>query len=120
MPIGRRPTLLHYVLHALLLGRGAAFHTTDDALYATTQVAKLEAGRIALPPSANVTELLVEIGCSDLMTLDHDHLPRAPTAFLIAFEPMLDKYAVLLARGSQRMYVNKRNQPNGMAEVQNS
>ena len=70
MPIGRCPTLLHYVLHAFFLGRGAAFHTTDDALYATTQVAKLEAGRIALPPSANVTELLVEIGCSDLMTPD--------------------------------------------------
>ena len=31
-------------------------------------------------------------------------LERAPDAFLLAFEPLLDKYATLLARGGPRLH----------------
>lgn len=94
-----------------------AFHKTDTALYHTAQVANLQDGMLRVPTDENITELVIEIGCSDLHTLDDELLPSAPNAFLISFEPMLDKYAVLLARGSSRMYRNIRSLPSGAAEV---
>lgn len=76
---------------------------TDTALLATTQVAALEAGRLKVPK--NTTEIIMEVGCSDLATLDEAPIMRhRKSAFLVAFEPLLDKFAVLLARGSHRLH----------------
>lgn len=96
----------------------SGYHQTPDGLFATTQVAVLDNGHIRLPSSANVTRLAVEIGCSDLHTLDEEMLPFDPETFLISFEPVLDKYAVLLARAAQRFYSNVRNLANTSGEVQ--
>jgi hypothetical protein len=36
--------------------------------------------------------------------MDDEYLPHDTSAFLLAFEPLLDKYAVLLARGTARFH----------------
>lgn len=45
--------------------------------------------------------LVLEIGANTRNTLDRELLPQRPDAFLITFEPLLDKYAALLARNSR-------------------
>ena len=76
-----------------------------SALFAPLQIASLTSqGAIPMPP--DVEHVLMEIGCSDRHTLD-DVLGQRPRAFLIAFEPLLDKYAVLLARGTKRYHGTK-------------
>ena len=92
----RLATLLG-ALVALSLG----FSTTDSGIFVTTQVASLVDGYLQVPNGT--VELLVEIGCSDFNTLDETLLDKRRGAFLVSFEPMLDKYAVLLSRGSQRL-----------------
>jgi hypothetical protein len=72
-------------------------------LYAPLHLARL-ARRGSLRVPAGVTYALIEIGCSDLDTLDQQVLPREPSAFLISFEPLLDKFAVLTARGPARFH----------------
>lgn len=47
---------------------------------------------------------IIEIGCSDWDTLDDTEIDKHPGGFLISFEPLLDKYAVLLARGTRRYH----------------
>lgn len=61
-------------------------------------------GTVPMPP--DTSHLLIEIGCSDRHTID-EVLDHRPKAFLIAFEPLLDKYAVLLARGTTRYHGTK-------------
>ena len=57
-------------------------------------------GRLAI---ANDTDhLQIEIGCSNIDTLDHTFAGITPRDFLVSFEPMLDKYAELLAKGNGR------------------
>jgi len=73
---------------------------TATGLFASLQLAQLDAsGRLKLP--ANTTHLQLEIGCSNMATLDEspDFLD-AESDFLVSFEPLLDKYAELLARGN--------------------
>jgi hypothetical protein len=83
---------LHGELHAGKKG--------DGFLSAHIQLAALDRfGAIQMP--RNATHVLMEIGCSDFHTLDEDELPRDASAFLISFEPLIDKYAVLLSRGSR-------------------
>lgn len=79
-----------------------SFSKTDTALMVTTQVATLDKGKIKMPP--NVNKIILEIGCSDRDTADNDILPYHPNAFLVSFEPLLDKYSVLLARGTERYH----------------
>ena len=81
--------------------RSLGFSVTDSGVFVTTQVASLVDGHLRVPNSTR--ELLVEIGCSDFNTLDETLLEKRQGAYLVAFEPMMDKYAVLLSRGSQRM-----------------
>ena len=84
---------------------------TGDGLFATVKVARLGAGAILVPntcPMASGTSLnvLIEIGCSDVDTMDEDVLPLDNSSFqiLIVFEPLLvDKYATLTARGNTRI-----------------
>lgn len=69
-------------------------------LQASVHVAQLNAdGTLAgIPPSSKV---VIEIGANTRNTLDRELLPLDPSAFLISFEPLLDKYASLLARNSR-------------------
>lgn len=83
-----------------------AFLKTDSGLHVTTQVATLEHGTIKMP--GDTDGVIIEIGCSDRNTADNEILPYYPKGFLISFEPMLDKYAVLMARGTQRYHGSKR------------
>ena len=58
-------------------------------LMAQLQVAPLLNGALAAP---NGTEyVFMEIGTSDAYTADDEVLPHEPAAFLISFEPLLDK-----------------------------
>ena len=68
-----------------------------DALLVTSHVASLRDGVLAMPPGTS--SVLVEIGASDLNTMDEQELPSYPHSFLVSFEPLLDKYALLLAKG---------------------
>ena len=82
-----------------------AVTSSPEGLIAPVQVASVdEHGALFVPRTTK--EIFIEIGCSDRDTMDERELPASPNAFLIAFEPMIDKYAVLLARGSSR-YFNK-------------
>lgn len=74
---------------------------THDALLATTQVLSLTDGVITYPPQTDY--IAIEIGCSDRDTMDETWLPMHPRGFLVSFEPLLDKYAVLLSRGNMRI-----------------
>ncbi len=76
----------------------------DGQLLATTHIAMLSpGGSLRMPPRTEYA--LVEIGCSDWDTLDETELDRhRGRGFLVSFEPLLDKYAVLLARGTKRYH----------------
>jgi len=89
-------TLLLSVLHV------SSFSKTDTQLLASTQVAQLRNGKIVMPEDTD--GIIVEIGYSDRNTADDELLPQYPKSFLVSFEPMLDKYAVLLARGTRRYH----------------
>lgn len=81
-------------------GRSLGVSENGAGLFANVQVASLVNGRFAVPK--NTTELLVEVGCSNRNTMDQEVLPKRKSAFLFSFEPLLDKYATLLARGDFR------------------
>ena len=90
--------------------------STATAVRATLDVMELSNGRIPVP--ANLTGTMIEIGCNGhnlawdtpfgVKGIDgiEQHLPISQQlhVFLISFEPLLDKYAVLLARGTQRFF----------------
>lgn len=46
--------------------------------------------------------LLLEVGANTRNTLDRELLPCVPDAFLLTFEPLLDKYAARLAHRRMR------------------
>jgi len=81
---------------------GGGVHATADALYATLHVAHLNDGVVQVP--SRTRRIIMEVGCSDRDTMDNDELnkPLLNDTFLISFEPLLDKYATLLARGNVR------------------
>ena len=56
-------------------------------------------GSLALP--ARTSEVIIEIGANSRNTMDVDVLPNRTITFLLTFEPILDKYAALLARASK-------------------
>ena len=76
--------------------------SSDTALVASVQLASLQNGHIIVPNATRYA--LIEIGTSDRDTYDDGRLPSEPHAFLLAFEPLMDKYAVLLARGTTRQW----------------
>lgn len=79
-----------------------SLHKTDTKLFVDTQVAALEHGKLKMPSGTD--EVIIEIGCSDRNTADDEILPRMNRSFLISFEPLLDKYAILLAKGTKRYH----------------
>ena len=92
--------------NSVFLINALAFTKTDTQLMTTTQVATLEQGKIRVP--SDTDGIIIEMGCSDRNTADDEILPMYPKGFLVSFEPLLDKYAILLARGTERYYRNKR------------
>ena len=75
----------------------------QSALTASIQIAALDGnGTLAMP--ASIRHVLMEIGCSDRDTLDEQMLGTQEDGFLVSFEPQLDKFAVLLARGTTRAH----------------
>lgn len=88
---------------ALELGQPMVISETEStrSLLASVQVMRLDMmGRLLDVPKATAGAI-IEIGCSDFDTADQKLLPTDPNAFLLSFEPLLDKYAVLLARGTE-------------------
>lgn len=67
-------------------------------------------GTLAMPPS--IKYVMYEIGCSDRNTLDDASgggvLDSHPDAFLIQMEPLLEKYAALLARAAANFHGSAR------------
>eukprot|EP00316_Scyphosphaera_apsteinii_P001403 CAMPEP_0119306258 /NCGR_PEP_ID=MMETSP1333-20130426/7055_1 /TAXON_ID=418940 /ORGANISM="Scyphosphaera apsteinii, Strain RCC1455" /LENGTH=305 /DNA_ID=CAMNT_0007309515 /DNA_START=68 /DNA_END=982 /DNA_ORIENTATION=+ len=68
-------------------------------------IADLDAMGAVLMP-ANVRSVILEIGCSNRNTMDEEELDFYPRSFLISFEPLLDKYALLLSKAQRRYYPN--------------
>ena len=76
-----------------------AWHARDGALTAQIHLAALRPdGSLDVPRGLHV---VLEVGANSRNTLDRELLPRRPDAFLVTFEPLLDKYAALLARNSR-------------------
>ena len=77
----------------------------DGQLLATTHIAMLAPDGRSLRMPRRTEYVILEIGCSDWDTLDEKELDKHQgRGFLVSFEPLLDKYAVLLARGTQRYH----------------
>ncbi len=78
----------------------------STSLTANVEVAHLVdgTGRLKVPHAA--TSAIIEIGCSDFDTADETLLEKKEhsRAFLLSFEPLLEKYAVLLARGNKAFH----------------
>ena len=68
---------------------------TETKLFAKLHLVTLQKGIV---PMVGADHAVVEIGCSDRDTLDETDLPKDKRAFLLSFEPLIDKYATLLAR----------------------
>jgi hypothetical protein len=66
----------------------------------------------AIPYGAS--PILMEVGTSDRNTLDQELLPHMPSAFLVSFEPLVDKYARALARRTPSDKVKDSFEPLGM------
>ena len=82
---------------------------TNTSLTATMQIATLKKGKLLMPSSpTSPTTLIVEIGLSDRNTADEELLPHYPSSFLVSFEPLLDKFAVNLAKGTTRFHGNRK------------
>lgn len=77
----------------------------NGQLLATTHVAMLAPDGQSLRMPRRTEYAMLEIGASDWDTLDETDLDKHKgRAFLVSFEPLLDKYAVLLARGTRRYH----------------
>ena len=57
----------------------------------------------SLPILEGTGEILIEVGANSRNTMDREamHLAGCERAFLLTFEPILDKYATLLSRNSR-------------------
>lgn len=74
----------------------------SDGIYAQLKLVELlPNGTLPLPPKT--THILMEVGANTRNTVDREKLGlrRHADGFLLTFEPILDKYASLLARNSR-------------------
>lgn len=62
-------------------------------------------GKLELP--SGIRSVIYEIGCSDRDTVDEKWIDYFPRSYLISFEPLIEKYAALLARGNTRYHGDK-------------
>ena len=107
MRAAQHDNLLLALVGALVTITSAA-PVLSGSLISNVNVAKLDAnGAIVMPHG--IKRVIVEIGCSDHLTLDEGdgqgpQLHDDPEAFLISFEPLLEKWAALLVKGPARFY----------------
>ena len=73
----------------------AAVRATRTAIFGTLQLAALEDGVLPIPSNLSVA---IEIGASDRDTLDAELLRTHREYFVLALEPLVDKYARGLSR----------------------
>lgn len=78
--------------------------SSDGSLSVPLHVLHMPNGHIPVPNST--TTLLIEIGTNAFDTWDQQVLPKQPGAFLVAFEPLVDKWSMLLARNSRAKIVS--------------
>ena len=83
----------------------ASYELRDGVLTIPLHVLTMPEGRIAVPNTTS--SLYIEIGTNAFSTWDVELLPRRPNAFLVAFEPLVDKYALLLARNTRKRVAGK-------------
>jgi hypothetical protein len=69
--------------------RDSPLRAEAGALFSSLQIASLDAKTGAVKMPDNTTHILMEIGCSDLDTLDEQALQADQSAFLLAFEPLV-------------------------------
>lgn len=67
-----------------------------NAVFSSLQVLSLVDGKFPIPEK--YTSVVMEIGANNRNTMDVEYLPRHPDAFLLTFEPLIDKYSALHAR----------------------
>ena len=84
---------------------GASYELRDGVLTLPLHVLTMPEGRIAVPNTTS--SLYIEIGTNAFSTWDVELLPRRPNAFLVAFEPLVDKWALLLARNTRKRVAGK-------------
>jgi hypothetical protein len=82
-------------------GAGRGWRTAGNHLQALVHVAQLNDDGSLRIPADGPTKVVLEVGANSRNTLDRELLPLEPTVFLVSFEPLLDKYASLLARNSR-------------------
>ena len=78
-------------------------------------VLTMPGGRIKMPNET--TAVYVEIGTNSFDTWDQLMLPHFHNAFLVSFEPLLDKWATLLARNTRSRHAGQlgHHHPRGVA-----
>ena len=81
-----------------------------SAGFARIQVAHTEGGKLSIPPQ--FSELWIDIGTNSRDALVDRDLPP-PHVFVLAFEPLLDKYATMLARHSRPLALGPNAAPLG-------
>ena len=82
------------------------FHLSKDgSLTVPLHVVRMPNGRLPVPNRTK--ELLLEIGTNAFDTWDQQLLPKRPGAFLVAFEPLVDKWSLLLARHARARVVGE-------------
>ena len=86
----------------------AAVRATRTAIFGTLQLAALEDGVLPIPSNLSVA---IEIGASDRDTLDAELLRTNREYFVLALEPLVDKYARGLSRS--RAWMGDHFQPLG-------
>ena len=77
----------------------------DGSLSVPLHVLHMLNGRLPIPNKTK--ELLIEIGTNAFDTWDQQVLPRQPHAFLVAFEPLVDKWSLMLARNARARVVGE-------------
>ena len=80
-----------------------AIRTGPFGVHAWIQVASLTKGALVVPPEVN--ELWIDVGTNSFGdSIYGDHKGKIPqNVFVLAFEPLLDKYAAMLAKNSPRL-----------------
>ena len=100
-----RGLLAGRTLARAMASSGASHELRDGVLTVPLHVLTMPEGRIAVPNTTS--SLYIEIGTNAFSTWDEALLPRRPNAFLVAFEPLVDKWALLLARNTRKRVAGK-------------
>ena len=77
----------------------------DGSLSVPLHVMHMPNGKLPVPNRTK--ELLIEIGTNAFDTWDTQVLPKRPDAFLVAFEPLVDKWSLMLTRNARARVVGQ-------------